>query len=103
MPLDWSVVISDKNFGYMEIIELKHLNARDFQVFALNPINGYMPSFYDIEIDNIYPDISWNMPRLKHGHILTVPLNDGPDPPCAFFVKDTNKLPENLDITKVFS
>lgn len=87
----------------MEIIELKHLNDRDFQVFAMNPINGYMPSFYDIEIDNIYPDVTWNMPRLKYGHILAVPLSDEPSAPCVLFVKDTNKLPETLDITKVFS
>lgn len=103
MPLDWSVVISDKDFGFMEIIELKHLNDRDFQVFALNPINGYMPSFHEIEIDNIYPDVTWHMPRLKYGHILAVPLSDGPAPPCALFVKDTNKLPETLDITKIFT
>lgn len=103
MPLDWSVVISDKNFGYMEIIELKHLNDRDFDVFAINPISGYMPEFHPIEIQNIFPDFTWNMPRLKFGHLLAVPLRDGPDAPCVFFVKDTNKLPDVLDITKLFS
>ena len=103
MPLDWSIVIADKNFGYIEIIELKHLNDREFDVFALNPIKGYMPEFHEVSIENIFPDYSWNMPRLKFGHILAVPLRDGNCPPCAFFVKDTNKLPETLDITKIFT
>lgn len=103
MPLDWSIVIADKNFGYMEIIELKHLNDRDFEVFAFNPVSGYMPEFHEVSIQNIFPDVSWNMPKLKFGHLLAVPLRDGPAPPCVFFVKDTNKLPEVLEITKIFA
>jgi hypothetical protein len=103
MPLDWSVVIADKNMGCIEIIELKHLNDREFDVFAFNPVNGYMPEFHEVSIQNIFPDFSWNMPRLKFGHILAVPLRDGLEPPCVFFVKDTNKLPDVLEITKIFS
>lgn len=103
MPLDWSVVIADKNLGVMEIIELKHLNDREFDVFAFNPISGYIPEFHDISIQNIFPDYSWNMPKLKQGHFLAVPLANVPEPPCAFFVKDTNKLPDTLEITKIFA
>jgi len=103
MPLDWSIIICDKHLGNMEIIELKHLNDRDFEVFALNPINGYMPQFLEITIQNVFPDVTWNIPKLKRGHILAVPLHDGPNPPCAFFVKETNKLPDGLDISKIFS
>lgn len=103
MPLDWSVVIADKNFGFVEIIELKHLNDREFDVFAFNPISGYMPEFHEISIQNIFPDYSWSMPQMKHGHFLAVPLNNSPEPPCAFFVKDTNKLPDTLEITKIFA
>lgn len=102
MPLDWSIIIADKDFGNMEILELKHINDRPFSAFIFNPINGYMPSFGEIIIENVFPDITWYMPKLKYGHILAVPLNDKPEPPCAFFVKDTNRLPESLDITKVF-
>ena len=102
MPLDWSIVIADKDFGHMEIIELKHLNDRPFSAFVLNPVNGYVPEFGEITIENVYPDITWNMPKLKYGHILAVPLDNSASPPCAFFVRDTNRLPETLDITKVF-
>lgn len=102
MPLSWSIVIADKDFGNVEIIELKNINDRDFTAFGMNPCKGYMPSFLDITIQNIYPDVSWYFPKLKYGHILAVPLTDDPNPMCAFFVKDTNKLPECLDITKIF-
>ncbi len=103
MPLDWSIIIADKHLGAMEIVELKHLNDRDFDAFVLNPINGYMPQFLEITIQNVFPDVTWNIPKLKRGHILAVPLHEGPEPPCAFFVKDTNKLPDGLDISKVFA
>ena len=103
MPLDWSIIIADKHLGAMEIVELKHLNDRDFDAFVLNPINGYMPQFLEITIQNVFPDVTWNIPKLKRGHILAVPLSDSPAPPCAFFVKDTNKLPDGLDISKVFA
>jgi hypothetical protein len=103
MPLDWSIVIADRNLGHMEIIELKHLNDRDFEAFVLNPISGYAPECLEISIQNVFPDVDWNIPKLKRGHILAVPLTDQPGAPCAFFVKDTNKLPDGLDISKVFA
>jgi hypothetical protein len=102
VPLDWSIVIADKHMGSLEIIDIKHINDRDFQVFAYNPISGYMPSFPNVEIANIFPDVSWNVPKLSNGHLLAVPLSIGDEPLCALLVKDTNKLPECLDITKIF-
>jgi hypothetical protein len=101
VPLDWSIVIADKNMGTMEVIDLKHINDREFQAFCFNPINGYMPSFYDIDIENIFPNVTWSVPKLKNGHLLAVPLS-GSEPLCAFFLKDVNKIPESLDITKIF-
>ena len=103
VPLDWSMVIADKHMGSLEIIDIKHINDRDFQAFCFNPITGYMPEFPDVEISNIFPDVCWNVPKLSNGQLLAVPLNLNASPLCALFVKDTNKLPESLDITKVLS
>ena len=103
MPLDWAVVIGDRNLGHIEIIELRHLNDRDFDVFALNPIRGYAPEFHEITIENVFPDVTWNVPKLKYGHLLAVPLHGGVNPPCAYFVRDVNRLPERLDIGKIFA
>ncbi len=102
VPLDWSIVIVDKMSGAMEILELKNINDREFTAFALNPINGYMPHFLDITILNIFPDVNWYFPKLKYGHILAVPVTDGKEPLCVYLVKEISKLPECLDITKVF-
>ena len=101
MPLDWSVIIGDKDSGEMEIMPLIYLNDKDFDVFCYNPITGYMPSFLRLEIINIWPDVKWYFPKLKSGHLLAVPLNDKPCPSCAFFLKDIGKIPEALDIRKL--
>lgn len=103
VPLDWSIVIADKNMGSMELIDIKHINDRDFQVFCYNPISGYMPTFLDVEIDNIFHDVSWSVPKLINGHLLAVPIDDAEQPLCVLVVKDTNKLPDCLDITKIFA
>lgn len=101
MPMDWSLIIGDKNSGELETISLKQINDRPFEAFAMNPLAGYMPQFLDIEIMNIFPDVKWYFPKLLNGHILTVPLELGEQPLCCYFVKDTNKLPEILDITQL--
>ena len=102
VPLDWSIVIVDKESGAMEILELKSINDRDFTAFALNPIDGYMPQFLNIQILNIFPDVNWYFPKLKYGHILAVPVEDGESPLCVYLVREITKLPESLDITKIF-
>jgi hypothetical protein len=101
MPIDWSVIIGDKNSGELEVIELKKLNDRPFQVFGINPISGYMPDFMDIEIINVFQDVKWFFPKLKFGHLLAVPLTTGPKPTCVFFVREVSKIPETLDITQL--
>lgn len=101
MPMDWSIVIGDKHSGDLEVIELKKLNDRPFQAFAINPINGFMPEFLDIRITNIFPDVKWYFPKLKYGHILTVPISTDDSPLCCLVVKDSNKIPEQLDITQL--
>jgi hypothetical protein len=101
MPIDWSIVIGDKNSGDLEILSLKQLNDREFEAFSINPISGYMPHFHDIEILNVFPDVKWYFPKLKYGHLLAVPLTEGEKPECAFFVKDVNKIPDHLDITQL--
>jgi len=101
MPLDWSIIIGDVNLGDLEIMSLIYLMDKDFDVFCFNPIRGYMPKFHKLEIINTWPDIKWYFPKLKHGHLLAVPLEDKENPLCAYFVRDTNKLPDSIDIRKL--
>jgi hypothetical protein len=101
LPSDWSIVIGDKNSGEVEILNLKQLNDRPFDAFVLNPLSGYIPEFLDIEIMNIFPDMKWYFPKLKYGHLLAVPLDIKDKSNCIFVVKDTNKIPDILDITQM--
>lgn len=103
MPLDWSVVIADKHQGTLEIIALQQLNDRDFDVFCFNPVNGYSPHFLEINIEDVFSEVTWTIPKLRNGHLLAVPLNNDPNPLCALFVREVNKLPDILDIASIFS
>jgi len=111
IPLDWSILVGDKEYGDLEIIPVEALNDRGFSVFAFNPIDGFKPYFLDIEIVDIYPDQFWQIPRLKFGCMLLAALQDQFKTPvrasgergplCCFLVKDLNKLPDTLDIGKL--
>lgn len=102
MPLDWSIIIGDINTGDLETMQLHHCMDKDFEVFCFNPIKGFMPKFLKLDILTTWPDIKWFFPKLKNGHLLAVPLELGHNPMCAFFVKDSNKVPDNIDIRKLF-
>ena len=41
--------------------------------------------------------MKWYFPKLKNGHMLAVPLEDGPNPKCAYFVKDISRQSEMID------
>jgi len=98
MPMDWSILTSDEDFGGIEIIPLASLNNRGFVTPILNPLKTWMPKAEEIQITNVYQDVKWYFPKLKNGHLLTVPLEDGPEPKCAMFVKEANKI-KNIDFS----
>ena len=102
IPLDWHIVIGEPDHGDPEIVPIMHINDRGFSAYTFNPISSFRPEFRPVEIINVFQDVRWFTPKLKYGHILAVPLTTGEKPMCAYFVKETNKLPEVLDITKIF-
>lgn len=102
MPIDWNVVICDPDVGDPEVIPITSLNDRGFKAFTLNPISGYMPEYQPIEIVNVYNEVKWYFPKLKNGHLLAVPNSDSPQSACSFFVKETSKIPDVLDITELW-
>jgi hypothetical protein len=55
-----------------------------------------------VEVINVYQEVKWYVPKLKFGHLLAVPLNSNPEAPCAFFLKEANKVPEVLDLNKIW-
>ena len=102
MPLDWSIVIGEKEIGDLEVLPIMSFNDRDFNAFVYNPVHCIMAEFYPIKIVNIYSEMKWYFPKLKYGHILSVPLTDTKKPNCIFIVKEINKIPEVLDITQLW-
>jgi len=102
MPLDWCMVVGDKETGLdPEVLPLTSINERGFDAFCFNPIKGFKAEFMPIEIVNIYQDVKWYFPKMKNGQILTVPLHDGENPPCVYFVKEVSRQSEILHLDRV--
>lgn len=92
MPMDWSILICDEDFSAIEIMPLASLNNRDFKAVAMNPLINKSIQSLDMSITNIFQDVKWYFPKLKHGHVLAIPLENKVKPQCVFFVKEHNKV-----------
>lgn len=92
MPMDWSIMICDDDYSAVEVLPLASLNNRGFKAVTLNPLRNTSLNGAEINITNIYQDVKWYFPKLKNGHVLSVPLEDKPEPLCAYFVKEANKV-----------
>ena len=92
VPMDWHILISDEDRSEIELLPITSLNNRGFRALVTNPLTSRMPDTRDIEIATIYQDVKWYLPRLKHGSLLVVPIEDKPEPECVFIVKDANKV-----------
>lgn len=97
MPLDWQILIGEPDFGDLEVVPLTSINDRGFKAFEFNPLSGFRPSFLDIEIVDIYHDVTWYAPRLRNGQFLCVPIEDSIKPRCIYFVKEVSKNCEVVD------
>lgn len=102
MPRDWCILIGDPQVGDLEVLPITSLNERGFSAFVFNPFSDFKPVFEDVEILDIYPDIKWYFPKLKVGQLLTVPLEDKPESPCAFFVREISRLSEVINVEKIW-
>lgn len=102
MPIDWQVLIGEQEHGDLEALPLSSLNDRGFHAFQFNPLTSFSPSFLSIEILDIYPDVTWYSPRLRNGQFLSVPIEDGPEPRCIYFVKEISRNCEVVDYSQAF-
>lgn len=102
MPIDWQILIGEKEHGDLETLHLSSLNDRGFNAFSFNPISSYTPDFLPIEILDIYPDVTWYAPKLRNGQFLCVPIDDGEKPRCIYFVKEISRNCEVVDFSQVY-
>ena len=102
MPLDWCIAVGCREAGSdLEVLPITSLNERGFEAYLFNPLNSYQPAFGKIEIVNFYNDVKWYFPKMKNGQLLSVPISEGENPKCAFFVKDISRQLETIDYGKL--
>jgi hypothetical protein len=92
MPVDWQLLIGEHDFGDLEVVPLT----------SFNPLKSFKPEFKPVEIVDIYQDVKWYFPKLKPGQMLAVPLTEGENPLCAYFIKDISRQSEVVDYSKVW-
>jgi hypothetical protein len=102
MPVDWCMAVGDSTSGNdLEILPLTSINDRGFEAFLFNPLSSYKLDFGDIQITNFYNDVKWYFPKMKNGQLLSVPITDGDEPLCAYFVKDISRQSELIDYSQL--
>ena len=87
MPVDWSVLIVERELGICEMVPLTSLNDRGFEVLTINPLTHKMIQSKEVKIINVFQEVKWYFPKLKHGHIIAVPLSDKPKFTLCVFCK----------------
>ena len=102
MPIDWHIAVGDSSSGCdIEILPLTSLNDRGFEALCFNPLSSFRVEFKPIEIVNFYNDVKWYFPKMKNGHLLSVPTRMGDKPPCAYFVKEISRQSEIIQLDKL--
>jgi hypothetical protein len=102
MPIDWSIAVGDSDCGKdLEVLPLTSINDRGFESFLFNPLSSFKHEFGSIKVVNFYNDVKWYFPKMRNGQLLSVPITDGPEPLCAFFVKDISRQSELIDYTNL--
>jgi len=103
MPIDWCIAVGDSATGNdIEVLPLTSLNNRGFEALMYNPLSSFRLEFKKIEIVNFYNDVKWYFPKMKNGQLLAVPSTGGPNPLCAFFVKEISRQSEIIYLDRLF-
>lgn len=106
IPLHWSILCSDKE--YIQSIPLYEINGRIYDVFCLNPIDGYMPYYLKMRPGEVLPNMTWTCPPIDDRDMLVVPLGtiQRPEdmiergPVCAIF--SPNRIDVNRPISDIW-
>lgn len=103
MPVDWKILIGDRDIGDLEMLNFSSLNDRGFDAFVFNPIGDFRHNYLPIHIIDIYTDVKWYFPKLKQGQILAIPIETGVENPrCVYCAKEINKQNEIVYIDRAW-
>ena len=100
--MDWQILIGEHDLGDLESLPLTSLNDRGFKAFIFNPLSSYSPTYAEIEIVDVYNEVTWYSPKLKNGQFLCVPIDDTPEPRCVYFIRDVSRNCEVVDYNKAW-
>ncbi len=102
MPIDWHIAVGDSQSGNdLEVLPLTSINDRGFEAFLFNPLTSYKCDFGTLKITNFYNEVKWYFPKMKNGQLLSVPLSEGHNPQCAYFVKDISRQSEVIEYSQL--
>ena len=98
MPVDWNIAVGCSESGNdLEVLPLTSINDRGFEAFLFNPLKSFKTDFAEVKITNFYTDVKWYFPKMKNGQLLSVPITEGKNPLCAYFVKDISRQSEVIE------
>ena len=103
MPMHWSILCTD--LEYVQSVPLYETPGRDFGIFCINPVDGYMPGFHTLRTSSIFPNTTWTAPPVRDKDMLVVPIGFEPTlhedlergPICAIF------SPNKMEVYKPLS
>ena len=96
------MVVGEAEQGELNVLPITSLNDRGFEAFMFNPLSSGKPDFAEVDIVDIYQEVKWFFPKLKHGHLLVTPIETKQTPASVLFVKEANKIPDVVDLGDVF-
>ena len=102
MPSYWQILIGDQSAGDLEVVPLTSINDRGFEAFIFNPLKEIIPRWEEVEIMEMYDEVTWYFPKINQGQMLAIPLTEGDNPPCVFFVESINRTSEVVDASKLW-
>ena len=73
----------------------------DLKYSLFNPLTSFKTEFGTLQVKNFYNDVKWYFPKMKNGQLLSVPITEGKNPLCAFFVKDISRQSELIDYSQL--
>ena len=59
-----------------------------------NPLASFKAEFAEVKVINYYNDVKWYFPKMRNGQLLSVPMEPGKEPLCAYFIKDITRQTE---------
>ena len=102
MPIDWYMAVGCSESGNdLEVLQLTSIADRGFEAFLYNPLSSFKADFGDIKVTNFYNEVKWFFPKVRNGQLLSIPIEDKPNPLCAYFIRDVTRQTEIIDYGKL--